>query len=266
MNLAVPEICVDRRRESGTVELLSSSSGVHAVKSPVRVLILETLQEGEVPFDEIMRRTGRAKSTVSVHLRDMVNEGIVNWRVDPEDARKKLFFTNAERIGALSMSGRISGELARYTGDYRERGGDPFAYYRLMFRTIRATLMQTGINLDPIFTTAGREVGRAILPIVEDEKTDVFLENVAEFWKQHGLGRIEIGSKEPREIFVYDCFECVDLPHIGRPACSFDTGVLTALFSGHVGREVVVVETHCYAAGDPYCRFVIECRGQPEKS
>ena len=102
---------VNRRTENGTVEPLSSESGVDAVKSPVRVLILETLREGEVPFDEIVRRTGRAKSTVSVHLRDMVDEGIVGWRLDPADARKKLFFTNAERIGAVSSSERISAEL-----------------------------------------------------------------------------------------------------------------------------------------------------------
>jgi len=259
MSLAVPDTSVDRRREGGTVELLSSESGVHAVKSPVRVLILETLREGEVPFDEIVRRTGRAKSTVSVHLRDMVNEGIVGWRLDPADARKKLFFTNAERIGALSSSERISAELARYAGDYRESGSDPFAYFRLVFRTIRTILMQTGINLDPVLTAAGEEVGRAVFPTVEDKRTGVFLKNVAAFWECHGLGRIETGSEDPLEIFVYDCFECVDLPRIGRPACSFDTGVLAALFSGHFDRGVTVVETHCYAAGDAYCRFVIEC-------
>lgn len=257
MSLAVSGTCVNQRVQNGTVELLSSSSGVHAVKSPVRILILETLREGEVPFDEIVHRTGRAKSTVSVHLRDMTNDGIVTWRIDPKDARKKLFSTTAKRIGALSSSERISAEFARYAGDYRESRGDPFAYFRLAFRTIRTTLMQTGINLDPVLSSAGREVGRAVLPIVENEDTDLFLKNVAGFWERHGLGRIETGKTGPFEIFIYDCFECMDLPRIGRPACSFDTGVLTALYSGHFKRDVDVVETHCYAAGDMYCRFVV---------
>lgn len=264
MSPRVPDIRVNRERGGGTVELLSSHKGVHAIKSPVRVLILEMLREGEVSFDEIVRRAGRAKSTVSVHLREMVDEGVVGWRPDPADARKKLFFTNAERIGALSSSERISAELARYAGDYRENGDDPFAYFRLVFRTIRTVLMQTGINLDPVLTAAGEEVGRAVFPTVEDERTDVFLRNVAAFWERHGLGRIEAGGADPLEIFVYDCFECVDLPRIGRPACSFDTGVLTALFSGHFGREVTVVERECYASGDAYCRFVVE-RGEEDQ-
>lgn len=244
-------------RRGGSIELLASRGRVHAVKSPVRVAVLKMLSEGEMPFDAIVEQTGRAKSTVSVHLRDMVEEGILGERTDTTDARRKIFFIAADRVGALSATDQIPEELARYAAEYQEAEGDPFAFYRLMFRTLRTMFMQTGVTLDPILFEAGRKIGEAVAPSLTALDTREFLGKIAHFWDEHRLGRIEAGPAAPFEIFVYDCFECVDLPKIGRPACSFDTGVLTAIFSAQFGREVKVTETHCYAAGDPYCRFVI---------
>ncbi|WP_067052772.1 V4R domain-containing protein [Methanofollis ethanolicus] len=248
----------------GQIELFASRGGVHAVKSPVRVAILEMLADGEMPFDTIVERTGRAKSTVSVHLRDMVEEGILGERPDPADARRKIFFIAADHLGALSAVDRIPEELARYAVEYNEGDGDPFAFYRLMFRTLRTMLMQTGVNLDPVLFEAGRKVGEAVAPALTDQNAGDFLGKVACFWEEHRLGRVEAGPAAPFEVFVYDCFECADLPRIGRPACSFDTGILTTVFSAQFGREMEVTETHCYAAGDPYCRFVIREAG-PKK-
>jgi predicted hydrocarbon binding protein len=241
----------------GQIELFASKGRVHAVKSPVRVAILEMLSGGEIPFDAIVEMTGRAKSTVSVHLRDMVKEGILGERPDPADARRKIFFIAADHLGALSTEDRIPEELARYAADYQETAGDPFGFYRLMFRTLRTMLIQTGVNLDPVLFDAGRKVGEAVAPALVAPDTGEFLGKVACFWEEHRLGRVEAGPAAPFEVFVYDCFECADLPKIGRPACSFDTGILTAIFSAQFGREMEVTETHCYAAGDPYCRFVI---------
>ncbi|WP_342679286.1 V4R domain-containing protein [Methanofollis sp. UBA420] len=251
-------------RKGGSIELFASRGGVHAVKSPVRVAILEMLADGEMPFDTIVERTGRAKSTVSVHLRDMVEEGILGERPDPADARRKIFFIAADHLGALSAMDRIPEEIARYAVEYNEGDGDPFAFYRLMFRTLRTMLMQTGVNLDPVLFEAGRKVGEAVAPALTDQNAGDFLGKVARFWEEHRLGRVEAGPAAPFEVFVYDCFECADLPRIGRPACSFDTGILTAVFSAQFRREMEVTETHCYAAGDSYCRFVIREAG-PKK-
>jgi len=59
---------------------------------------------------------------------------------------------------------------------------------------------------------------------------------------------------------VYDCFECGDLPQLGRPACAFDSGVLKAVFSRFFESDQQVTETACYAMGDDHCRFLIESK------
>ena len=81
------------------------------------------------------------------------------------------------------------------------------------------------------------------------------LGNIATFWETHKLGRVKVESLEPLTIVVYECFECGDLPYLGRPACSFDAGILEAIFSAHFKGEYTANETHCNAMGDDYCRL-----------
>ena len=78
------------------IELFSTSEGIYAINSPVRVKILSMLRKGELSFDQLVELSGKAKSTVSVHLRRMGDEGIIGSKTDPKDARKKIFFIKSE--------------------------------------------------------------------------------------------------------------------------------------------------------------------------
>src|ERR1035438_2973791 len=84
------------------IELFSTSEGIYAINSPVRVKILSMLRQGELNFDQLVELSGKAKSTVSVHLKRMTNEGIIGSKIDPLDARKKIFFIKSEYLGKLS--------------------------------------------------------------------------------------------------------------------------------------------------------------------
>jgi hypothetical protein len=95
---------------------------------------------------------------------------------------------------------------------------------------------------------------------VADPDLNNLLKGLAAFWKAQRLGRMEVKSLEPLIIHIYDCFECQDLPFLGRPACAFDSGILKAIFSKHYSSPMSVKETNCYAMGNGYCRFVIEKR------
>jgi hypothetical protein len=71
------------------------------------------------------------------------------------------------------------------------------------------------------------------------------------------LGQIFVENLQPLTIRIYDCFECVNIPVIGRSACSFDSGILDAIFSAHFKQDMESNEIKCYAKGDEYCSFVI---------
>jgi predicted hydrocarbon binding protein len=127
-----------------------------------------------------------------------------------------------------------------------------------MFRTIRVALINEGIDIDPILHKAGMQVGEVLYGQVADPDVKKLLNNMAKFWEQHKLGRLKVKGLDPIVIVAYDCFECQDLPFLGRPACAFDSGILEAVFSAYYKDERMATETNCYAMGDSFCRFVIK--------
>jgi uncharacterized protein len=247
---------------STKIELFASQSGIHAITSPVRVKILTMLRSREMSFDEIVCLSGRAKSTVSVHLKDLVQDGIVDSRPDPEDARRKIFFISSHFLGEMSHEDRLKLDMSRYLQSYITGEEDPSRFFRLILRTIRLTFLGEGITIDPLLHLAGMHVGEAAYPTVAARDVAVLLRNLGVFWERNRLGRIEVEGFDPLAIKIYDCFECSDLPNLGRPACAFDAGVLTAVFSAHYRKEQVVTETNCYAMEDDCCRFVVERKRQ----
>lgn len=239
------------------IELFATDSGIKAIDSPVLVKILSMLKEQDMPFDEIVATSGKAKSTISVHLNRMIEAGVIGSRLDPDDRRKKIFYINSSYLGGLRKETGIDDDIRDYF--LKAKGGlpDMFAFYRLMFRTIRVELYHQGVNIEPILSAAGYKMGQALYEVVKSDDLDEMLGNLAGFWSEHQLGRMVVVSREPLTLRVYDCFECSDLPQLGRPACAFDLGILRAIFIARFGKDPGVKETECYAMGHGRCTFII---------
>ena len=242
------------------IELFSTSEGIYAINSPVKVKILSMLRKGELNFDQLVELSGKAKSTVSVHLRRMANEGIIGSKTDPLDARKKIFFIKSEYLGKLSGKKVVTENIEDYITNYIDSTGDPYEFFRLIFLTIRISLIRQGIDIDPILYEAGVNVGETLYDKIKDTDINKLAENIKVFWETHNLGKVAITNLNPLTINVTDCFECKSLPPIGRPACAFDSGILKAVFSEHFQDELVVNETKCYAMGDNHCSFTIKSK------
>ena len=246
----------DESPQNAQIELFSTKDGVKVIRSPVRVKILAMLREGELSFDEIVNLSSKAKSTVSSHLKAMVQEGIINSRTDPQDARKKIFFIQSEYLGKIQRE-QLQEDISAYIQRYISSENDPFEFFRLIFHTLRVSLLIQGVDIDPILHEAGLKVGETLYVKVKDPDMETFLGNIAQFWETHSLGAVEIKTLNPLTISVMDCFECSGLPYLGRPACAFDSGILEALFNTYYQQETRVKETKCYAMGDQHCRFII---------
>lgn len=248
---------VSRPDDPSAIGLFSTPAGIRTVQSPVRVKILSVLSTRDLTFEEIVQLSGRAKSTVSVHLKGLEQDGIIGSRADPGDERKKIFFLRSQALG--NLTGRVAVDDMDLPGRLIA-DSDPFGFYRYMFRTIRISLLAEGINIDPVLHESGNRVGRTIAGDLAEAELPALLEKLRQFWKRHNLGTLEVESLAPLTLLAYDCFECGDLPQLGRPACAFDSGILEAVFSDHFKKSQQVDETACYAMGDDHCRFVITPR------
>lgn len=237
---------------------LNENLGVNVVKSPVKLTILEMLRDTEMEFDEIVTNTGKSKSTVSVHLKSLRESGIISYRVHPVDNRKKIFYINSKYLGSVNIS--EPKQIEETQSDYLIKNiiDDDEEFSTLLFHTLKAMLIQEGVNIDPILQSTGNSIGRSIFEKIYDDDLDIFMENIADFWQRKGLGRLTFKIGQTIKITTYDCFECKLLPKTGKPACFLDTGIFEGLFTEFFNLPVSVIETQCYTMGDEKCVFEIE--------
>ena len=234
------------------------SIGVNVIKSPVKLTILEMLRDRDMEFDEIVSNTGKSKSTVSVHLKSLREKGIISYRVHPVDNRKKIFFLNSKYIGSVELSEPKQIEETQSNYLIKNIVDEDAEFSTLLFHTLKAMLIQEGINIDPILQSTGNSIGKSIFEKLYDDDLDIFMKNLAEFWQRKGLGRLTFDVGQIIKITTYDCFECELLPKTGKPACFLDTGIFEGLFTEFFNLPVSVIETQCYTMGDEKCVFEIE--------
>jgi uncharacterized protein len=242
------------------IKIFSTKSGVNIIQSPIKAQILSLLKEGGLSGSQIVTSTKRSKSTISAHLQDLEDAGIIDWVIDPEDRRKKIYYINSRFLGDVSSENLVKDEFDKYLQEQILESDDPLKFFRFMFRAIRVSLMDEGINIDPILRNAGFKVGETFYKKIKNQDINKFIDNIAKFWEANQLGKVEVKSTDPIIIQAYDCFECEDLPQIGRPACAFDSGVLEAFFTRYYQENVDVEEVKCYAQGDDYCQFMVKTR------
>ncbi len=237
---------------------LNENIGVNVVKSPVKLTILEMLRDSEMEFDEIVSNTGKSKSTVSVHLKSLRENGIISYRVHPVDNRKKIFFINSKYLGSVNISEPKEIEETQSNYLIENLVDDDAEFSTLLFHTLKAMLIQEGVNIDPILQSTGNSIGKSIFDKMYDNDLNVFMDNIADFWQRKGLGRLTYKIGQNIRITTYDCFECQLLPKTGKPACFLDTGIFEGLFTEFFNLPVSVIETQCYTMGDEKCVFEIE--------
>jgi len=239
------------------IELFSSDKGIQAVDSPVKLKIMAMLNAREMAFEEIVAGTKKAKSTISVHLHDLSDAGLICSRPDPRDARKKIFSLDSTFLGGAQSQGRNQFDIDQYVPGYITGNGNAADFYRLAMSTVRMSLLSEGLSIEPVLRNAGEMVGKAIYHSVADRDLRAMIKNVQSFWENYSLGHMELTGTEPITLRIHDCFECVALPVLGRPVCAFDCGMLGAIFSKYFEGRHIAVETGCYAMGNSFCRFEI---------
>lgn len=239
------------------IGIYATPQGINAIGSPVKVRILDMLARQDMGFDDLVEQSGRAKSTVSVHLKDLASAGIVSAKPDPLDGRKKVFSLHSLFLAGADSRPQGWFDIDSYVSREVPCEGDVAAMYRLFFSTIRLTLMNRGFSIDPILHLAGRKAGELLYPCVRAPTIEGMVNRVATLWESNGLGSVELEDWSPLTLSIRDCFECIDLPVSGSPACAFESGILSSLFSRYYSQQMQAIETHCYAMGNNHCRFEV---------
>lgn len=242
--------------ENKTKEPLIS---IDIIKSPMKYEILDLLRHDEMNFDEIVENTTKSKASVSMHLRDLRKEGIVRYKADPTDNRKKIFYLNAEYLGSIDskkVKKRQIDQTKSLICDFIENRD--VSYVALLTNTFKSLLMEYGMDITPIFQKTGNYIGEYLFNQLYDEDLEIFMDNISSYWLKNNLGHIYFETSNSIKVTCIDCFESVNVPKTGMPICSIEKGMLETLFNGYFKFDLRIEEIMCYSMGDEKCVFELQ--------
>lgn len=236
-----------------SAEIFSTDRGILVIESPVKKKILHLLSGGEKTGSEIREELNKAKSTISVHLKDLEELGLIEEKTYSQDRRKKLFSISADLFGKSQKPS--DQHYKKILQNLSNSGGNSYDFLKGLFHLIRYGFDSLGMNVEPALKEIGKDAGESLAENFESEDLPGLLKEIQDFWKENRLGKIELRDGY---LLVRDCFDCGGLPDINKTVCSLDEGMIEGIISKKTGDRVSVEETECLGTGENYCRFEME--------
>jgi predicted hydrocarbon binding protein len=233
--------------------------GIDIIKSPMKYELLDLLRHDEMNFDEIVENTSKSKASVSMHLRDLREEGIVDYKADPTDNRKKIFYLKSDFLGSID-----SNKIKKAQKDQTEilisdfEDNDEVDYTTLLTHIFKSLLMEYGMDMSPILQKLGNHIGEYIFNQLYDEDLEIFADNISSYWQKNKLGKLYFKMGAIIKVTCIDCFESRSMQKSGTPICNIEKGMLETLFNKFFKLDLNIEEIQCYAMGDEKCVFEIQ--------
>lgn len=235
--------------------ILSTDNGMIALDSPVKLKILEILEAGSASFDELVEKSSKAKSTISVHLHDLEELNLIKEKTFPNDKRKKYFVLNAIYLAFSQPPLRKQYNKQMDVICKCITKGDSFK--ENLFGNFCFGMEAYGIDPSPILKKLGIEIGAKISPELSSNNYEGILDELSLFWAEHHLGKMTLLDGDEMGISVIDCHHCGKMPNVGKTLCSMDEGIVEGILKNKLDIDCQVHETECYGTGHNNCKFVV---------
>ena len=234
--------------------IYSTENGIVALDSPVKLKILEMLRKGAASFDDLVEQSGKAKSTISVHLDDLEEQNLILEKSSPNDKRKKYFYMNSVcfAISEIPLMTHYQKNMGAF--EISAVNGDSLIMH--IFQTVRYGLEAYGFDPKPIMKRLGRDIGTRLGPEFGSNDESGLLNELSLFWSLHKLGNMKILNSNSPAVMVTGCYHCSKMPNVGKTLCSMDEGILEGIFSSRLNIDYTFKETECFGTGYQHCKFV----------
>ena len=236
-------------------EFFYTERGLVAVDSPVKLQILNFLREEPKSFDEIVKHTVKAKSTISVHLNDLRLCELVEEKFIPEDRRKKIYSLTSRYMGCSREP--FPGHYSSLLETIAANGNDRFRFMEALFHALRYGFEAYGIDNDPVVKMIGIDIGKHLSSIFESNTLETLLNEIADFLEFHGDCRVAVLMESSPALRVEDDFKAVSMPVTGKPFCALREGIIEGILKEKLRKECGVLEIECYGTGHKHCLFEI---------
>lgn len=239
-----------------TTAILSTDNGMVALDSPVKLKILELLANGTTSFDELVEKSKKAKSTISVHLHDLEELNLIHEKTFLNDKRKKYFVLNALYLAYSERP--LRDQYNRHLDDIAASILRGESLKEKLFCSFRFGMEAYGIDPKPILKKMGNDLGTKIGQGFKSKNCEDILDEISFFWENHKLGDMTVIEGRKPALLVNNCHHCSKMPDVGKTLCSMDEGIMEGVFSSRLNLAYNVRETECHGTGYRHCKFVVE--------
>ena len=235
-------------------ELYYTKNGLVQVSNDVRRQILHELEDRNLSLTELSKMTGKAQSTLSVHLDKMVGEGLITVHDDPEDSRRKVYslisvmlaYSKPPSDEAMTMAMKVLSEVA----------DDPVKTRDALARFIFLGFDGMGLSVGPMATILGSIHAMALGGSLTADTVEGTVANARDYYRRMGFGEASIYSLKPLSIIIKD-----DLSFTEDSAKSlgyYATGFFSKILEDSTGRSYTVASSEVFGTDCNYFRFTLE--------
>lgn len=114
----------------------------------------------------------------------------------------------------------------------------------LDFHSQRAAVAKLGVEL-------GHDVAKSL---ASQKKRDTYAE-LATFWKESGLGSMEVVQTDPATLRLSSCYDCSSSRAGASPSCTFKKSLIETIVQDSLGTTVHAHELECCKSGGAGCVF-----------
>lgn len=240
--------------DSGDFELYMMGGGFVKVSSGIQRRILKALQDGDMTATDISVIVGRARSTLTVHLDNLVRDGLVGYRDNPEDGRSKIYYLISDPLIKSKRPDRSALTLSRDI--LRVSKVMPELSSNLILRSM--ILMSDGVGLDmaPVMFTIGCNMAEHFTDEITSRSVGRLLDSIKEHFDSFQLGELAVYSKDPITILFRDT---IDLTYTtAEVMASFVSGFLVTLLEQNLGKEYRITDQEVFGDRNNYIRMKFE--------
>lgn len=185
-------------------DIYQSRQGYVGVTNETHRALLDALAAGPRPFQDLVKETGKSKPTVSLALKELAEQDLVEERPTPGDRRRRFYAARGQRIGSSDVP---IPQLRDAVKDYVARTTEPSIPLRSLLEGLVAAKAKP-----TVYWEQARSIGGALAPQMELGAEGGPWIRLARFLERTGLARPLVIDVERKRL------ECELSPSLKGPA------------------------------------------------
>ena len=173
-------------------DIYQSRQGYVGVTNETHRALLDALAEGPRPFQDLVKETGKSKPTVSLALKELAGQDLVEEHPAPGDRRRRFYAAKGQRIGSSDVP---IPQLRDAVKDYVARTAEPAVPLRALLEALVSAKAKPTVYWDQ-----ARALGAALAPQMELGLEGGPWIRLARFLERTGLARPLVIDVEGRRL------------------------------------------------------------------